>query len=87
MAKVSGVEIGVIIILGIVVAVGVVLWIIWDKGVRDCENNESPLCLTGTCPAKTDSCVLSPFKIQNGNIVCKSSIINYTGGPPTVQIN
>ncbi len=102
MAKVSGVEIGVIIVLGIVVAVGVVLWIVWDKGVRDCENNESPLCLTGTCPATTttgpngngNGCGLSPFKVDsngkaitdnNGNLICKGSIINYAGGPPVIK--
>jgi hypothetical protein len=103
MAKsISSLEIGIIIILAIALAVGVVMWIVWEKGVSDCEKNESPLCLTGTCPSATQTgpngqgngCGLSPFKVDsngkavtdsNGNLICKSSIINYAGGPPKVQ--
>ncbi len=103
MAKsVSSLEIGIIIILFITLAVGVVMWIVWEKGVSDCEKKESPLCLTGTCPSATSTgpngngngCGLSPFKVDsngkavtdsNGNLICKTSIVNYAGGPPTVN--
>jgi hypothetical protein len=95
-------EIGVIIILAITLAVGITMWIVWEKKVSDCEKNESPLCLTGTCPSATktgpngqgNGCGLSPFKVDssgkavtdvNGNLICKSSIINYNGGPPKVK--
>jgi hypothetical protein len=101
MAKVSGVEIGLIVALSLVLAGGVILWIVWDKGLKDCEKGESPLCLTGSCPSLTkdtptvQGCGQSPFKIdssgkavvQNGKLICKGSIVNYAGGPPTVQLN
>lgn len=97
--SISGVEIGVIIILALVLAVGAVMWIVWEKGVSDCEKGESPLCLTGTCPSATQGtdsiqgCGLSPFKVdssgkaivQNGKMICKGSIVNYAGGPPKVK--
>lgn len=78
MAKVSGAEIGIIVALTLLLAVGVIMWIVWDKGLRDCEKGESPLCLTGTCPSATtvgpngqgNGCGLSPFKIDsNGKAV------------------
>ena len=99
--KISNTEIFMIVILSITLAIGIAMWIIWDKGLKDCEKGESPLCLTGSCPSLTQDtpdvqgCGQSPFKIdssgkavvQNGKMICKSSIINYAGGPPTVQIN
>lgn len=92
--SITNLEIGVIIILAIVLAVGITMWLVWEKGVSDCEKGESPLCLTGTCPSATTGCGLSPFKVDssgkaittsNGSLICKSSIIDYSGGPPKVN--
>jgi hypothetical protein len=74
MAKsINGLEIGIIITLGITLDVGNIMWIVWEKGVSDCEKGESPLCLTGTCPSATSvgpsgngsGCGLSPFKVDS----------------------
>jgi hypothetical protein len=73
----------IVVILAILIIVGIVLIFIFQKQYNDCKNKESPLCLTGNCPATTDTCGPNPFKWDNGQIICKNSIFP-TGKVPTV---
>ena len=74
----------IVVILIILIVVGIVLIIVFQGQYNNCKDKESPLCLTGNCPANTDACGPSPFKFVNGEIVCKTSIFP-TGTVPTVS--
>jgi hypothetical protein len=73
----------IIVILAILIIVGIVLIIVFQGQYNNCKDKESPLCLTGNCPATTDACGNSPFKFVDGQIVCKTSIFP-TSTVPTV---
>jgi hypothetical protein len=73
----------IVVILIILIIVGIVLIIVFQGQYNNCKDKESPLCLTGNCPANTDACGPSPFKFVDGEIVCKTSILP-TGTVPTV---
>jgi hypothetical protein len=81
-------EIFCIAALSILLIVGVVLWVVYDKKLHDCEKSESPLCLTGTCPNTTDACGNNPFKVDaNGNLTCKGAITSGENKIPLVNLN
>lgn len=84
--KSYGLEIGACIALGILLIVGIILWIVQDSNLRKCENNESPLCLSGSCPATTDTCLNKPFKVNSdGTLTCKNSIVSNQSNVPNVN--
>jgi hypothetical protein len=70
----------ILIILGLLFIVGLILVFVFEKHYSDCKNLESPLCLTGNCPAKSTNCGNAPFKIINsGNTTgyqCKTALVN-----------
>lgn len=75
----------IIVILIILIIVGIVLIIVFQGQYNNCKDKESPLCLTGNCPARIDAggCEYSPFKFVDGEIKCKTSIFP-TSKVPTV---
>lgn len=70
-----------IVLLGIIIVIGVVLLIIFEKEYDDCKRLESPLCLTGNCLQPSTNCQGSPFKVEDGQYVCKSSILQQQNIP------
>lgn len=70
-----------IVLLGIIIVIGVVLLIIFEKEYDDCKRLESPLCLTGNCINTSSNCGVSPFKVENGQYLCKSSILQQQNIP------
>ena len=78
MAKVSGTSGLVIatIVLVLILILGIVLSVIFYGEYRNITKNESPLCLTGSCAAPSEKCGYYPFQLQDGQVVCKSSIFN-----------
>jgi hypothetical protein len=70
----------ILIILGLLLIVGIILIFVFEKHYSDCKNLESPLCLTGNCPAPSTNCGNAPFKIINdGNTTgyqCKRALVN-----------
>jgi hypothetical protein len=70
----------ILIILGLLFVVGLILVYVFEKHYSDCKTLESPLCLTGNCPAQSTNCGNAPFKIINsGNTTgyqCKQGLVN-----------
>jgi hypothetical protein len=86
MEKTSTVDIIVIVILSVMLIAGIIYWIIEDKGKKDCETKESPLCISGSCPATTDSCGNAPFKVNSdGSLTCKAPITQNSNNVPTIN--
>jgi len=65
----------------LVIIIGLILVFVYEKKYNDCKNNESPLCLTGNCPAQVDFCGASPFKYVNGDLKCKYAIFQNPSVP------
>jgi uncharacterized membrane protein affecting hemolysin expression len=67
----------ILIVLGLIFVVGIVLLIVFERHYNDCKNLESPLCLTGNCPAPSEACGNQPFKKNSdgSGYVCKPPII------------
>lgn len=73
-------------LLGIIIfilLVGIGLLIGFEVSYRQIVNNPSPLCMSQTCKGTTESCGTSPFKIENGETVCKPSSIFVNQIPQT----
>jgi hypothetical protein len=65
---------------------GIAYWVVEDKAKKDCENKESPLCISGSCPATTDTCGNAPFKVNSdGSLTCKAPITQKSNNVPTVN--
>ena len=62
----------IIVILIILIIVGIVLIVVFQGQYSKCKDKESPLCLSGNCPATAGICGNSPFRFVNGEIVCKT---------------
>jgi hypothetical protein len=77
----------IIVILIILIIVGIVLIIVFQGQYNNCKDKESPLCLTGNCPATTDACGNSPFKFVDGQIVCKNSIFPASKVPTVTPLS
>jgi hypothetical protein len=83
-----GLKVG-IVIMGFLILIGIILIVVFEKQYSDCRNNESPLCLSGNCPASSgtdadgNSCSNQPFLVVNGQIECKPPIT--FGQAPTVS--
>ncbi len=72
--------------LSLLLLIGIAYWIVEDKGKRDCETKESPLCISGSCPATTDGCGNAPFKVNSdGSLTCKAPIVKNSNNVPTVN--
>lgn len=75
----------ILVILGLIFLVGCVLLYVFEKHHSDCKNNESPLCLTGNCPASSSNCGNAPFRTIAGEgtsgFQCKSSLMNQQDVP------
>jgi uncharacterized membrane protein YqiK len=72
------------IILIVVCVVGIILVIIFYLQYKDLVDNESKLCLTGSCAATSNNCGSSPFKLDDsGSIVCKPQSIFASQIPAT----
>jgi hypothetical protein len=65
-----------IVILSLTLLIGIILAFVFNKEAKDCQNNESPYCLTGNCPAASSACDNMPFKIVGGQTLCKGSILS-----------
>jgi len=65
-----------LIFLVLLAVVGIILVFVFEKQYSSCKNSESPLCITGNCPASSSNCQNIPFKIENGKTICKSSLLN-----------
>jgi hypothetical protein len=67
----------ILIILGLIFVIGIVLLIVFERHYNDCKTLESPLCLTGNCPAPSESCGNQPFKKNSdgSGYVCKPPIV------------
>ena len=67
----------ILIILGLLFVIGIVLLIVFERHYNDCKNLESPLCLTGNCPAQSSACGNQPFKKNSdgSGYVCKPPIV------------
>ena len=80
----------ILIILGLLFIVGIILLIVFEKHYNDCKNLESPLCLTGNCPAPSTNCKSAPFKVINSGgtttYQCKPGLVNQQT-IPTAQFN
>ena len=50
--------------------------IVFEKQYKTCKTDESPLCITGNCPAVSSICKNIPFKILDGKTTCKNSLLN-----------
>ncbi len=59
-----------IIILSIIAVIGIGLLVLFELQYRNIVNNESKLCLSGSCEAPSNQCGSTPFKLN-------------TSGPPT----
>ncbi len=68
-------------ILALLIVIGIVLIVVFQRQYSNCKNKESPLCLTGNCPAKTDDCGPNPFRYVNGEIKCKPAIFQNPSVP------
>lgn len=74
-----GLKVG-IVIMGFLILIGIILIFVFEKQYSDCRNKESPLCLSGNCPASSgqdadgNSCQNQPFKLVDGQILCKPPI-------------
>ena len=77
----------IVVILIILIVVGIVLIIVFQGQYNNCKDKESPLCLTGNCPAATDACGNSPFKFVDGQIVCKNSIFPASKVPTVTPLS
>ena len=88
MEKPSGIDIFTIVALSLLLVAGIVYWITEDKARSKCENNESPLCISGSCPATTDDCGNAPFKVNpDGSLTCKAPITQNSNNVPTINTN
>lgn len=73
------------IILIVVCVIGVVLFIIFYLQYRNIVDNESKLCLTGSCAAESNNCGTLPFRLDDdGAITCKPPSI-FTGQIPNTN--
>jgi hypothetical protein len=82
----NGLEIGSCVALGFLLLGGIIYWLLEDKALKNCENKESPLCLTGSCPATTDTCLNKPFKVNSdGSLTCKNSIVSNQSNVPNIN--
>jgi hypothetical protein len=68
-------------ILSLLIVIGIVLIVVFQNQYNNCKGKESPLCLTGNCPANTDACGASPFRYVNGEIKCKYAIFQNPSVP------
>jgi hypothetical protein len=72
------------IILIVVCVVGIILVIIFYLQYKDLVDNESKLCLSGSCKYTSDNCGSSPFKLDDdGVVVCKPPSIFTSQIPAT----
>lgn len=71
----------VVSILALLIIIGIVLIVVFQNQYNKCKGKESPLCLTGNCPANTDACGASPFRYVNGTIECKYAIFQNPSVP------
>lgn len=70
----------ILIIMGLLFVIGLILVYVFEKHYSDCKTLESPLCLTGNCPAASNACGNGPFKIINSGgttgYQCKRALVN-----------
>jgi len=72
------------IILIVVCVVGIILVIIFYLQYKDLVDNESKLCLIGSCAHTSDNCGSLPFKLDDdGVVVCKPQSIFASQIPAT----
>lgn len=71
----------VLVFLILLIIIGLILIFVYDKQYKSCKNDESPLCITGNCLQKSDTCRSSPFKIIDGKTICKNSLLNQQATP------
>ena len=66
----------VLVFLILLAIIGIILVVVFEKQYSNCKDNESPLCITGNCPASSSICKAIPFKVLDGKTICKTSLLN-----------
>lgn len=67
-----------IAVISVLLVIGIGLLVLFELRWRSVVNNESALCLTGSCEAPSNACGSAPFKIVEGQTTpeCLSSAFN-----------
>lgn len=65
-----------LIVLVVIAFIGIGLLFLFELQYRNLINNESKLCLSGSCEATSTTCGSTPFKYKSdGSIACAPSSI------------
>ncbi len=61
----------VVIVLSVLLFLGIILLVVFETEYSHLINNESALCLTGSCEESSSKCGTIPFQYDSsGNVVC-----------------